>query len=66
MFDTTLLVVITIWVHQARMRCTALYINITYNFRGNCAILLNHVIACTYYEIIIYMYGETTYYIVDI
>ena len=49
------LCVIIIWVHQARMRCTALYINLTYNFRRSCTILLNHVIACTYYEIIIYV-----------
>ena len=37
------------------MRGTALYIHLTYNFRCNCAILLNHVLACTYYEIIIYV-----------
>ena len=36
-------------------RCTALYIHLTYNVRCNCAILLNHVIACTYYEIITYV-----------
>ena len=36
--------------------CLPLYINLTYNFRRNCAILLNHVIACTYYEIIIYVW----------
>ena len=40
-----------LWVPQARMRCTALYIHLTYNLRRNCAILLNQVIACTYYEI---------------
>ena len=47
--------VIILWVNQARMRCTALYINLTYNFRRNCTILLNQAIACTYYEINIYV-----------
>ena len=41
----------TLWYYI--MKC--LYINLTYNFRRNCTILLNHVIACTYYEINIYV-----------
>ena len=60
MFDTTLPVVTRLMCDHymgtsSKDEMYSFNINLTYNFRRNCTILLNHVIACTYYEINIYV-----------